>query len=1009
MFGLLYQVILLTILLTPMVARSEVVPKILILHSYHQGSPWTDGIMEGMMSILKSADNEISIHTEYLDVLRTPKEKLWPDFENYLKTKYIDEHFDIILASDDDILDFLIPRYKDLFPTTPIIFCGINNLDENKFKKHKIFKGINQEIDAKGTIEFALKLLPHTERFLVISDRTSGGIKTTKKFKEDIKDLGLLKPTFQLIDDFTLSELKAHMQALGPKDLVLVLRLQKIKGIGKRSPTEFTKFITDTTPVPAFKVWGTGKTDFTGGVYVSSFAQGETAAKMGLRMLAGESPQSIPQVTISPNVPTLNYSILKKFNINKKNIPQGTTITNRPVSILEKYHLQVQLLLIFFVMLVVIIISLVTILFQKRKSATLLLQSKNELLASEEKLHLLFDSSPIGICTVDLLGKFVVTNPAYEHMLGYSKEELRELSFFDVTHPDDRPKNKKLFKEMFPPESTGFKFGKKYIRKDGAKIHVSVNAKAVLDEKRNTRFGTAFIEDITERKQAEIELIQSKQLIDSVINGISEPIFVKDEKHCWIMLNDAFCQMVGHSHETFLGKSDYDFFPENEADVFWERDNLVLGSDKPDVNEEKLTIDGQTCILSTSKSSFNNPITGKRNIVGIIRDITDAKAIEEQLQQAQKMESVGRLAGGVAHDYNNISSIIIGYTEFALEQVKQEDPLHEDLTEILKAAKRSTDITRQLLAFARRQTIAPKVLDLNDIIGNMLKMFQRLIGEDIDLAWLPGSKVWPVKIDPSQIDQIIANLAVNARDAITDVGKVTIETKNIYFDEDYCTDHAGFIPGDFVLLAISDDGHGIAPDILDKIFEPFFTTKGSGKGTGLGLSTVYGIVKQNDGFINVYSELKQGTTIKIYLPRHKGQAVEAHRDNSIEIPLSRGEAILLVEDDTSILKLGKRILEELGYIVMSTSSPREAIKLAKEHTGKVNLLITDVIMPEMNGRELSEHLQRLYPNLKILFMSGYTANVIAHRGVLDDEIFFIPKPFSKEEIAVKVRKVLDEV
>ena len=383
--------------------------------------------------------------------------------------------------------------------------------------------------------------------------------------------------------------------------------------------------------------------------------------------------------------------------------------------------------------------------------------------------------------------------------------------------------------------------------------------------------------------------------------------------------------------------------------------------------------------------------------------------LESQLVQAQKMESVGRLAGGVAHDYNNISSIIIGYSELALEKVEPSDPLHNDLMEIFGAAKRSTDITRQLLAFARQQTIAPKILDLNSTIGSMIKMLRRLIGEDIDLAWLPESVVWPVKMDPSQVDQILANLCVNARDAIADVGKVTIETENISFDADYCADHAGFVPGDYVLLAVSDDGIGMDAETLDKIFEPFFTTKGKGKGTGLGLATVYGIVKQNEGFINVYSEPDKGTSIKIYLSRHTGQDAEALAEENIEIPLSQSsEVVLLVEDDASILKLGERILENLGYRVLAANSPEEAIHLAEEQKGNIHLLITDVVMPGMNGCELSEKLQGSYPNLKTLFMSGYTANVIAHRGVLKDGVSFISKPFSKMELARKVREVLLE-
>jgi two-component system sensor histidine kinase EvgS len=398
---------------------------------------------------------------------------------------------------------------------------------------------------------------------------------------------------------------------------------------------------------------------------------------------------------------------------------------------------------------------------------------------TQKKSRLLFEKSPVGICTVDLLGNFVTTNSAYEKMLGYSKEELKGKSFFDVTHPEYRPKNKELFQKMFSLKSTGFKMEKKYIRKDGAEINVSVYATAVMDDKGETEFGTAFVEDITERIHAEEE-------------------------------------------------------------------------------QEKL---------------------------------------QAQLTQAQRLESVGRLAGGVAHDFNNMLTIIIGYSESALAKLRVDDPLHGKITQILNAGTRSADITRQLLTFARKQTTVPKTLDLNDSIEGMLKMLRRLVGEDIDLAWRPGADVWPVKIDPSQIDQILANLCVNARDAIEDTGQVTIETHNISFDEEYCANHAGFIPGEYVMLGVSDSGSGMSPEVLDKIFEPFFTTKGLHQGTGLGLSTVHGIVHQNNGFINVYSEINQGTTIKCYFSRHAGEKDEMRLKNDREMPLSQGETILLVEDE----------------------------------------------------------------------------------------------------------------
>ncbi|MDA3904017.1 MAG: ATP-binding protein [Desulfuromusa sp.] len=393
--------------------------------------------------------------------------------------------------------------------------------------------------------------------------------------------------------------------------------------------------------------------------------------------------------------------------------------------------------------------------------------------------------------------------------------------------------------------------------------------------------------------------------------------------------------------------------------------------------------------------------------VHIMSDTTEQKKLGDQFRQAQKMEAVGRLAGGVAHDFNNMLSVIIGYTGLTLANTALPGPLRHNLTEVLNAANRSADITRQLLAFARKQVIEPRVLDLNTAVEGMLKMLRRLIGEDIDLAWLPAAGLGNVNMDPPQVDQILANLCVNARDAIADVGKVTIETANVSFDAAYCAEHAGFVPGDFILLAISDDGCGMDKETINNIFEPFFTTKEVGRGTGLGLSTVYGIVKQSGGFINVYSEPDMGTTFKVYLSRHAGKEETIETKVVTKTPASQGETLLLVEDESSILKLGQKILSELGYIVLAAGTPMDAIQLAQEYTGEIQLLITDVIMPEMNGRELSERLHSLRPDIKTLFMSGYTSDVIAHHGVLEVGVHFLQKPFSMSSLGSKVREALD--
>ena len=407
-----------------------------------------------------------------------------------------------------------------------------------------------------------------------------------------------------------------------------------------------------------------------------------------------------------------------------------------------------------------------------------------------------------------------------------------------------------------------------------------------------------------------------------------------------------------------------------------------------------------TSALSTLVDEFN------KMIVRLGQAEENREEMEKQLRQAQKMEAVGRLAGGVAHDYNNMTNVILGYADMALEKLDPDDPLYADLQEINGAALRSMELTRQLLAFARGQAIAPKVLNINEAVSSMLRMLQRLIGEDIKLEWAPGIAVWPIQIDPTQVDQILANLCVNARDAISGIGKISIETANAEFDDAYCSLRLGFVSGQFVQLTVRDNGAGMNQATIDKIFEPFYSTKKIGHGTGLGLATVYGIVKQNQGFIYVSSELGHGASFTIYLPRIIGESVETVVSSTTTIEPGNNETILLVEDDASILQMVERMLGQLRYRALVAKSPLDAITLSKNQPGGIDLLLTDVVMPELNGNDLAKQLQVLYPDLAVLFMSGYTANIIAHRGVLDKDIFLLQKPFSKKELSIKLKEVL---
>ena len=492
------------------------------------------------------------------------------------------------------------------------------------------------------------------------------------------------------------------------------------------------------------------------------------------------------------------------------------------------------------------------------------------------------------------------------------------------------------------------------------------------------------------------------------------PIFYKDRRGRYLGCNHAFEHFHGMSRVQIAGKTVHEIAPKELADRSCSADEELFAHPGTRLYEASMqSADGTQRDVIFHKATFKGPQGSVAGIVGAIVDISERKrderdrqALQTQLAHAQKMESVGRLAGGVAHDINNMLTIIIGHAEMASDRLQPSDPTSGHLREIVAAASRSANVVRQLLAFARRQNIAPKILNFNDAVEGAVRMLRSLIGENIDLAWKPGSGVGMVRMDPSQIDQLLANLTVNARDAIRDAGKIIIESAVVEVDAAYCRTHADTSPGSYVLLSVSDDGCGMDKETLANVFDPFFTTKESGKGTGLGLAMVYGIVKQNGGFINAYSEPGQGSTFNIYIPQSQSEEASTADTGASEGEQTGDETVLLVEDEEGILKLVETELASLGYTVLTARTPDEALRLAETHGRAIHLLMTDVIMPGMNGRELLRCLLPLHPKLKHLFMSGYTANVIAHHGVLDEGVHFIHKPFSRRDMAIKVREAL---
>lgn len=614
------------------------------------------------------------------------------------------------------------------------------------------------------------------------------------------------------------------------------------------------------------------------------------------------------------------------------------------------------------------------------------------------------DASPDGVFWMGRDGGFVYVNEQACRSLGYSREELLNLHLWDIDPTFSPSRWSAHWKEMRTLQSRLIETVHR--RKDGTLFPIEVSAYRLPfgNEERHL----AVVRDISERSRAAEALKKSEERYRLLFNRNPHPMWVSDlQTGAIVAVNRAAIRQYGYSEEEFQAMKTSDICL--ESDII--RPNAKpLAPDRHCCQRHRLK-DGTLAEVEIQAHTLS--FEGRRAEIVLIQDITErlrAEAerenLEAQLVQAQKMESIGRLAGGVAHDFNNMLSVILGYAELMRAKLAPGDPLANDLEQLQGAALRSKEMTAQLLAFSRKQIIEPRILDLNRLIRGLENTLARLIGEDIDLLFMPFEGLGNIEADPLQVEQILMNLAVNARDAMPYGGRLTIETANAWLDGLHPREHAGLPQGDFVRITIRDDGIGMTAETLDRVFEPFFTTKEMGKGTGLGLATVYGIVKQGNGFINVKSTPGRGTTFNIYLPMSMGEAIESETAVYRQ-PMPGSETLLLVEDDDMVRGIVKVMLENIGYCVIDAVEPEEAIAIFSRKHQAVDLLITDVVMPKMDGRAMHNRMQAIHPGLKVLYMSGYTPDVIVDHGVIEKGVHFIAKPFSMNDLARKVRSALE--
>jgi len=615
------------------------------------------------------------------------------------------------------------------------------------------------------------------------------------------------------------------------------------------------------------------------------------------------------------------------------------------------------------------------------------------------------------INTLDEARNPLYVSPQIEAMLGFSSAEwLADPGlWFRQVHPGDR---KRVITEVYKSYVNGKPLRSEYrfLASDGRVVWVRDEAVVVCDEAGKPRLIQGVMLDVSDLLQAGEVLHKSEEKFRTIFERTAVGIALIDIEGRLMECNPALQEMLGYKKEELLTRvfSELIHMEDEAVDSDLYKKLLSGKQDHYQVEKRYIRKDGGVVWGRVNVSLIRDAGSNPQYTIHMVENINEWKQLETQFLQSQKMETVGRLAGGIAHDFNNLLTILIGYSQLSLLGLKEDNPLKGNLQEIKSATERAAQLTHQLLVFSRRQVLDMKVLDLNTIMRGLEKMLRRIISEDIELITNLAEGLGRVKTDPGQIEQILLNLVVNAKEAMPNGGKLILETNHIELDENYARTHINVIPGRYVLLSVSDTGCGMSPEVKERIFDPFFTTKGKDKGTGLGLSTVYGIVKQSGGNIWVYSEPGQGTTFKIYLPWVEEEAdAFPEKDEGDDLP--RGsEIVLLVEDDPSVRSLAARVLREQGYAVLEAANGEEAMHIAHEPIIKeIHLLLTDVVMPQMGGKELVERFKAIYPSVKILFISGYTDKAVTHQVLLGSEFPFLQKPFSPTALVKKVREVLD--
>jgi len=993
--------------LNPSCAHAAEKSHVLILHSYHKGYKWTDDICRGIHSVLTSSS--VNLYVEYMDTKRVSKPYYFEKLRDLYRLKYNNMKFELILSSDDNAFNFLLNYRDEIFPEVPVVFCGVNYFKDSDIQGHKLFTGVNEEIDFKSTIDLLLKLHPDTRQIAVINDITTTGIKVRQELMKIIPGYRN-SVKFTLLENLELADIRRRIQELSHGSIVLYSHFFRDKSGRYYEYDEGIARIVEKCRVPVY-----GLSDYilghgiVGGMLASGYYQGKSAANLAARILSGENIKQVPVIKQSPNHFMFDYNQLNRFNIRKADLPKDSILIHQPYSFYSEHKILVWASIACFSILTCII-CLLSLNIARRHRAEAELRKNRDLLAAVIK------SLPVALFTKGRDGRYWILNDAFAEFIGAAAADIEGRTVFDCWPPEEARFYDQKDTELLENEGVQVHEYRLPHATKGAREGLFTKA-CFHDADGNVAGLVGTFLDITDRKQMEKALIESEKRYRAIMDDTPAMIYRFLPDGTLTFTNKAFQDhFKKKEHEAPEPPNILNFIPKHDRDSFL-RELQSLTPAAPVITYEHRACAPDGTIRrheSISRALFD----GQDRLVeyqSIGRDITDIilareeKAnFEKQLQQAQKMEAIGTLAAGIAHDFNNILGAIIGYTEIGLMGMTRQDPLRMNLEQVLEASNRAKKLVSQILAFSRQSEQEKRPIDVVPVVKEAMKLLRASVPTTIDIRQHISTRVGDIFGDPTEFHQVLMNLCTNAANAMRETGGIlTVSLDDVLIDAETSARYPDITPGRYLKLTVKDTGQGMSPEVRERIFEPYFTTREKSGGSGLGLSVVHGIVKHSGGAIHVQSTSGTGSTFEVFFPEITADRTEQPKPVT-PVPTGTGR-ILFVDDEKSLVETGRQMLQHLGYETIATTSSINALRIFREHPGRFDLIITDQTMPNMTGAELAVQILAIRPDIPIILCTGFSEIITEEQAKSLGIRLFIMKPIVLRELAESIHRLLNGV